>query len=343
MVASIYPADQSEVVFDRRWSQLSISISFNQAMDRESVEQALSIDPPTEGVFYWGTFAYTPTPRYFWDESEFADYGGGQGATITTYSKVRTFTYRLARKDSYTDTTYTITLSTAAKDSAGNHLEFPLQFQFSTVQSASTQDAILTMPEHGDIYVDPLDNSSIYMTFPRRMNQASVENGISVTPSTNAIFVWPSANQLRIYTGGPLVCETLYQIHLPASVEDLDGVPLGEPFDFSFETAPAAVESVSPQSGEIFVSRNARISFRFNTYMILSSVQAAFSAAPAITGTFIRGYENGNGQPKDLITLIPNTLMANTKYTIILSTGAFDLHGTHLKEPYSFAFVTELE
>jgi hypothetical protein len=345
LVESIYPEDQSEVVFDRLWSQLSVSISFTTAMDRESVEQAFSTDPPSEGVFYWGAFASVPTPRYFWDEESWMKTGDNSGATITTYSKVKAFTYRMAQKDCYTDTTYTIILSTTAKDTAGTPLEFPLQFKFSTVQSASTQNAILTQPAHGDIYVDPLENNSIYMTFPRRMDQASVENSITITPYSDVIFLWPSGNKLKIYTGGPLVCEVLYQIHLPETALDLDGIALGEPFDFSFETAPVAVESVSPQSGEIFVSRNSKIRFTFNTYMILSSVKDAFSIVPGMSGTFIRGYdEYNNNQPKDVITFIPSNLYAsNTKYTVTLSTSAYDLHGTNLKEAYNFAFVTEPE
>jgi hypothetical protein len=138
LVESFYPEDESEIVFDRRWSQLSISISFSEAMDRESVEEAFSTEPPSEGVFYWGTFTQETTPRYFWDERNYlaADAGPSQGATITTYTNVKSFTYRMARKDCYSDTTYAITLSTSAKDTAGNHLEFPLQYRFSTVQSA---------------------------------------------------------------------------------------------------------------------------------------------------------------------------------------------------------------
>ncbi len=345
LVEAFYPEDKAEIVFNRRWSQLSISISFTTSMDRESVEQAFSTDPPSEGVFYWGAFASVPTPRYFWDENTWAKTANDPGAVITTYSKVKAFTYRMAQKDCYTDTTYTITLAMTAKDTADNPLEFPLQFQFSTVQSAQTQNAILTQPEHGAIYVDPLDNSSIFMTFPRRMDQVSVENSITITPESNVIFLWPAGNVMKIYTGGPLVCESLYQIHLPETALDLDGIALGDPFDFSFETAPVAVENVSPQSGEIFVSRNSKIRFTFNTYMILSSVKDAFSIIPGMSGTFIRGYdEYNNGQPKDVITFIPSNLYtSNTKYTVTLSTSAYDLHGTHLKEAYSFAFVTEPE
>jgi len=346
LVESFYPEDKSEIVFDRRWSQLSIAINFTEAMDRESVEQAFSTNPPSEGVFYWGTFTEAVTPIYYWDERNYLVYdrGPSQGGTITTFSQVKAFTYRMARKDCYSDTTYTISLSTVAKDTAGNHLTFPLQFSFSTVQSALSLNAIMTEPQHGDIFVHPIQSASIYLTFPRRMDASSVENAFTLTPASDVIFVWPEANKLRVYTGGPLMCEADYLIRISGNALDLDGVALGEPFEFSFSTAPIEIESTSPQKGEIFVSRKARIVLDFNTYMILSSVQAATQISPGIGGSFIRGYEYGDGNPKDVITFIPaGNFLANTKYTVTLGTGAYDLHGTNLKQDYSFQFVTEPE
>jgi hypothetical protein len=249
----------------------------------------------------------------------------------------------MARKDCYTDTTYTITLSTAAEDTAGKTLDFPLQFRFSTVQSSSTQNAIMTVPEHGDYDVDPMSNASIFMTFPRRMNQSSVEELLEMTPPTDVIPVWTEANVLRIYTGGPLRCSTMYRFLLPAEATDLDGIELGEPFEFSFETAAVGVEHTQPQRGQIFVDRNSRISVRFNTYMILSAVKSAFTIEPATSGRMIRGYEH-NDKARDVITFIPSTsLQSNTKYTVTIDEDAYDLHGTHMEKPYEFSFVTEPE
>ena len=140
------------------------------------------------------------------------------------------------------------------------------------------------------------------------------------------------------------MCDSDYIIRISGDALDLDGVPLGEPFEFSFNTAPIEIESTSPQKGEIFVSRKAHIRLNFNTYMILSSVQAATLISPGISGKFIRGYEHGDGNPKDMITFIPSTNYApNTKYTVTVGTGAYDLHGTNLNEDYTFEFVTEPE
>jgi len=343
LVESHYPEDQSEVVFDRRWSSLSVSISFTTPMDRESVEAAFSTNPPSEGTFSWGSFASDPTPVYF-TEDAWADTDKNRGAEITTYTKIQSFTYRMARRDCYTDTTYTVTLSTAAMDTAGNTLEFPLSFEFSTVQSSSSQNTILTQPEHGDIFVDPLNYASIYITFPRRMEAASVENAMIIVPATDAIYVWPEMNQLRIYTGGPLRCDQLYEISIDSTAEDMDGIRMGEPFTFSFETAPVEIESSSPQNGEVFVNTDAEIAFRFNTYMIISSIREAFTITPAISGTFQRGYGRYSNDSKDAVTFFPSgAFKVNIKYTVTLTTDAVDLHGTHLPEDYIFSFVTEPE
>ena len=336
-IRSFYPVDESEIVFDRRFSRITISVEFSKPMDRESVEAAFSTDPPSEGIFYWGTFAAGETPNYYWDDAVRATDAGG---TITTYSKINSFTYRMAQKDGYTDTTYTIRLAETATDTAGNPMRFPLEYKFSTVQSSQTQNAILTQPEHGAIYVNPLSNTSLYIYFPRRMDPAMTEAAISISPSTDVTFLWPEAQQLKIFTGGPLYAETTYTITVDASAEDLDGIPLGEDFTFSFETAGLEVTNTYPQNGEIFVDRNEPVQMYFNSYMDLSSVQNAFTIHPAINGSFQRGTKHSTST-KNAITFTPGSnYQKNTKYTVTISIAAKDFHGTALMEPYTFTFVT---
>jgi len=347
LISQVYPADRSEIVFDRRWSQISISVEFVRPMNRQSVEAAFSTDPPSEGVFYWGAFAYTPTPRYYWNDESLYARDSGAGAVISTYENITSFTYRMAQKDGYVDTTYTVILATTAMDTAGSPLSFPLMFRFSTVQSATSQNVILTQPEHGAIYVNPLQNASIYVNFPRRMDAVSTESALTLSPPSDITPLWPERNQLRIFTGGPLRCETLYTIRIDGTATDLDGDALGDPFEFSFETAPLEVTNTRPLNGEIFVSRNVVISIQFNTYMNLAAVQNAFGIQPAVRGSFFRGWsyqENNTNPSKDVISFRPSQdLAGNTKYTITLGTGARDMHGSALKDPVTFSFVTESE
>lgn len=338
LVASHYPEDMDEIVYDSRSSRLSISMTFTQPMDRESVEEAFSTIPPTDGVFYWGTYSQAPSNVYYLDNARAAF---DPGATITTYSKVSSFTFRVAQKDSYVDTTYHVTLSTAAKDTAGNQLKFPLQYSFSTVQSSTTQNSILTDPSHGDVDVNLLYLNGITVTFPRNMDFASTENAITMLPSVDRIYIWPAYNQLTIYTGGPFLADTDYKITIGSHAQDRDGVELGEPFHFEFNTASVALTSTSPRNGQLFVDYDdAPITMRFNTYMLKSTIQQAFSISPAISGTFKYGTEYSDND-KTSITFKPSSnYQKNTKYTVQLNRTAKDLYNTPLGENYEFSFIT---
>ncbi len=336
LVASHYPADKDEIAFNNRFSRLTVSMTFTQPMDRESVEEAFSTDPPTEGVFYWGQYSYAPSWNYFEDSKEYAYGGFDQGATITTYSKITSFSYRVAQKDCFIDTTYTVSLSTLAKDTAGNYLRFPLEFTFSTVQSSSTINGIQTYPYHGDIYVDLITNSGIKVTFPRNMDQSTTEKAITITPDTDPIFIWPKRNELTIYTGGAFRADTTYEVTIDSSAKDMDGVKMGDAFSFSFSTTSVGLSYTYPNNGELFVSRASDIRLTFNTYMVKSSVQSAFSISPAVSGSLDWYYDS-----KTVMLFSPyGDLQSNTKYTVTIGTEAKDIFGTYMNEPYVFSFIT---
>jgi hypothetical protein len=339
LVSTHYPGDKDEIAFNNRFASITISMTFTQPMDRESVEEALSTEPPTEGVFYWGQYSSAPSWDYFADSREYASGGFDQSATITTYSKITSFSYRVAQKDSYTDTTYNVTLSTLACDTAGNYLRFPLEFSFSTVQSSSTLNGIQTSPYHGDMYVDLISSSGIRITFPRNMDRPSTEEAVSIVPDSDPIFIWPQSNELTIYTGGAFRADTTYEITIDSTAMDLDGTRMGEIFTFSFSTSPVGLSYTYPNNGELFVSLTPNIRLTFNTYMVKSSVQAAFSITPSVSGSL-----NWYNESKTTLEYFnSSSLQPNTKYTITIGTEAKDIFGTHLKEPYVFSFITRPE
>jgi hypothetical protein len=336
LISSHYPGDKDEIAFNNRFASITISMTFTQPMDRESVEEAFSTEPPTEGVFYWGQYSSAPGWNYFSESRDYAYGGFDQSATITTYSKITSFSYRVAQKDSYIDTTYIVTLSTLAHDTAGNYLRFPLEYSFSTVQSSSTINGIQTSPYHGDMYVDLISSSGIRITFPRNMDQSSTEDAISIIPYSEPIFIWPQSNELTIYTGGTFKADTTYVITIDSTAMDMDGVKMGDIYSFSFSTAPVNLSSTYPNNGELFVSLAPDIRLTFNTYMLRSSVQAAFSITPAVSGSLNWYYDSKT----TLEYIYSGSLKPNTKYTITVGTEAEDIFGTHLKEPYVFSFIT---
>ncbi|HSR16913.1 MAG TPA: Ig-like domain-containing protein [Ignavibacteriaceae bacterium] len=337
LVESFYPQDKGEVVYDWRYGRITVSILFTQPMDRESVEKAFTVDPPVEGIFYWGN--YTQAPMYgMFSSSD----GYERGATITTYSNILSMSYAFARKDSYSDTTYTVTIGKTARDTSHTYLRFPLQFKFKTVQSYSSQNGILTDPVHGDIGVSPLNYNytGITVTFPRRMDKSSVENSTIVTPQMNTVFLWPEENVLRIYTGGPFLSDTTITVSIDQTAKDKDGNELGHTFSFAFRTAALSVSSTSPSNGQLFVSPSEPVLINFNNYVTLSSAQTAFSISPDVNGSISYGgyypYEQMNQ-----IKFTPNAyLEPNTKYTVTIQSAITDMHGKGMGQPYSFSFVS---
>jgi hypothetical protein len=253
----------------------------------------------------------------------------------------------MAQKDSHVDTTYQVTLSTAAKDTAGNQLRFPLEFSFSTIQSSSTLNGIQTSPYHGDVDVKLINHNGIQLTFPRNMDQSSTEAAISIEPAGDVIFIWPAYNSLTIYTGGIFLAETTYNIVVDETAKDLDGNLMEHPFSFSFTTAPVRVRSTYPRNGQLFVDPDDAITMYFNTYILKSSVESvesAFQITPEIPGTFKWGTRSYNSDDKTAITFIPSTnFKINTKYTVTIGTEAKDMFGSHIKQPYTFAFITRPE
>ncbi|MCD6165792.1 Ig-like domain-containing protein [bacterium] len=349
LIHSHYPDNREEIVlywyhgWYGRYSSIRIIINFTEPMDRQSVEEAFSTIPSTEGTFYWSQRIYEPYSRWSGAYSSSSLGGGGyQSAELTTYSHIRSMMYILNQRYCWVDTTYQVILSTAAHDTLGNHLEFPLQFSFSTVESRTTLTSIQTDPEDGAQDVSLRHYMSIFITFPKRMDPTSVENAISITPQTEfgEVFLWPEANELKIYTGGPLMADTTYIIRIDSTAKDLDGNPLDEPFQFSFRTEPVRIRKTSPQNGEIYVDRWPKIYIYFNTYMIRSTLPGAFSILPSVEGNF---YWDDDDPTKVYFRPQGTSLLPNTKYTVTIDTTVLDLHGTPLKEPYQFSFVTRPE
>ena len=337
LISSHYPEDKTEIVYNNQYSRLTISVIFTQPMDRESVEKAFSTVPATDGIFHWGQYSTAPNRIYYSNDA--ANWGYDAGATITTYSKITAFSYQVAQKDSYVDTSYTVTLSTEAQDTSGNHLRFPLEFSFNTIQSESTQNAILSSPSHGDNGVDLLLSQGINIFFPRNMDPVSTEEAVSFSPESDVIFIWSAQSQLTIYTGGVLHAETDYDITINSTAKDADGVELGTPFHFSFGTSPVKITSSSPRNGEVFVSESSSIYLNFNTYMQKSTVQNAFSITPSVSGTL-----DWYGSSKITMRLEPDQdLQNNVKYTVTIGTGAKDLYGSAIKAPYTFSFIVRPE
>ena len=82
----------------------------------------------------------------------------------------------------------------------------------------------------------------------------------------------------------------------------------------------------------------------FNTYMSLSSVQAAFSIQPSVPGVIRRKVYEWPGyyeESKNEFIFYPSdSLAANTLYRVTIDTSLRDPYGVPMREPYTWSFVT---
>ena len=105
-----------------------------------------------------------------------------------------------------------------------------------------------------------------------------------------------------------------------------------------------SVRSTHPRNGQLFVDPDDAITMYFNTYILKSSVESAFQISPEIAGTFKWGTRYSSSDDKTAITFMPSAnFKINTKYTVTIGTEAKDMFSSHIKQPYTFAFITRPE
>jgi hypothetical protein len=379
-----YPQDNAEMIYlpPDKYSEgsqrLFISVSFDRPMDRQSVEEALSIDPPVDGgYFVWfqnmRKFNYQQTqaqqPQYLWDglymenkvtlastaslmllDSTSVPGGSTPSAEITTYSVAKSFTFYFPKASCFTDTTYTIKIARTAVDTGGTPLDSTLEFTFKTIQSAITYSGIEMLPHNGDDWVSLLASKGIQITFPRRMNEESVGQNLSINVLSDPILLWRDYNHLTVYTGGIFVPETTYIITINAAAQDLDGEALGEDEILSFQTEPIRITQTSPARGELGVNKAATIVLTFNTNMDRTSFVPVAALKDAdgdtVEGQFNNyGYRinNMNDSIYNLNQIIfdqSRDLKANTLHTLTIEPGAKDLNGYPMRNGYKLEFIT---
>lgn len=55
------------------------------------------------------------------------------------------------------------------------------------------------------------------------------------------------------------MADTLYEVIIDSTANDLDGTPLGASSSFSFETDPVQLTSTQPQNGKLYVNPSTEI------------------------------------------------------------------------------------
>jgi len=286
----------------------SIRIYFTTVMHHQSVEQALSIDPPTSGSFEWTSSRSGKESRGSADRVWFKP---------DNYLKINTL--------------YTVALGTTAQDTNGIPISEPLQFSF------TTEDLKVISTYPGDGYTGVgLAKSRISVCFNTMMSRAAAEDAFSTSPPVAGDFTW---NQdLTCFNFGPrsdyLAANTIYLVEIDTTASDLYGDHLLESYRFSFTTEGITLVYL-PYDNSIGVSTSTGIRFSFNTAMNSESVTDAFSITPVVKGHFAWS------MPRQF-TFVPDQVLAsNTVYTVNMDSSAEDMYGASSGRDYTFSFTTE--
>ncbi|HUX60050.1 MAG TPA: Ig-like domain-containing protein [Ignavibacteriaceae bacterium] len=311
-VSSTNPANAAtSVPFNQK-----IAATFSEAMDSSSITSA-SFTLMQGTSFVSGTVSYT-----------------GTTATFAPSSNL----------DPNTD--YTATITTMAKNDAGNKLAKNYVWSFNTGAAA-----LITPPSVSS--TDPVNaetavpiNQKIAATFSTAMDASTITaSTFTLMQGTTPIpgFVSYSGVTAIFAPSSNLAPNTAYNVIITTGAKDLAGNALANNYVWSFTTGAAAivtsptVSSTDPLNAATGVPLNQKIAATFSKTMDATTIT---SATYTLTqgSTSVSGFVSYSGTTA--IFAPASNLLANTVYSVTITTGAKDLAGNALATNYVWSFTT---
>ena len=244
------------------------------------------------------------------------------------------------------NTGYTATITTGAKDLAGNALANNFIWNFTTGTAA-----VITSPTVSS--TDPIDaatgvplNQKIAAIFSKTMDASTFTSAtFTLKQGTTPIngFVSYSGTTTIFAPASNLAPSTVYTATITTAVKDLAGNALANNFVWSFTTGtavvviPPTVSSTDPVNVATGVPLNQKIAATFSKTMDATTIQTStFSLRQGITT--VSGFVSYSGVTA---TFAPaNNLLPNSTYIATISTGAKDLAGNALASDFVWSFTT---
>ncbi len=291
--------------------QAALTLRFDRAMDKASVENALQIRPPVEGEMSWPdaqTLVFRP-----------------QGLALATR--------------------YRVSLGEGVRAADGMTMTQGVEFSFQTVEPlAVTTHTPADQAE--DVRVDaPLLLTFNYPIVP--INCTGQEAGrvegcplldLSTDPPTQLRGFWVDTASYRADPVPGWQAGQHYLVTL-APTAALNGAQMEAPLTWSFATAQPRLLSVEPQPYAEAVPLETGIRLTFNTPMDEAATAGAFSLVGEdgvqVAGTIV--WEDDGAQ---MIFTPTQHLALDTTYFIHLSTRARALTGAPIAEPFEGEFRT---
>jgi len=259
--------------------------------------------------------------------------------TYDSVNKVATFTPSANLASS---TLYTATVTTGAKDLAGNGLVVNKVWTFTTSTTADT-----TAPSVLSVFpvassTDVAINTLITATFNEAMDSATIiAANFTVKAGTAAVdgsVTYDSVNKVATFTpSANLASNTLYTATVTTGAKDLAGNGLAVNKVWNFTTSATA--DTIPASGTTGVSVGSNITATFSKDMDYMTINGTtfkiMNGATPVTGNV--SYDTAS---KKAIFSLMSSLDSNTTYTVIITTGVQDIDGNPLLVEKTWDFTT---
>lgn len=252
-------------------------------------------------------------------------------------------------------TGYTVTVSTAVKDVAGNALAAPFTSTFTTQPAPdNTAPTIVSVSPANGTTAPP--NTKVYVTFSEPMDPTTINNTttnitLKVTSSSAAVpgtVTYNAAQNMAIFSPtSTLTASTGYTLTVTTGVKDAAGNALAAQATSAFTTTAGAdavaptVTAVSPTNGASGVAVNSPVAVTFSEAMDPTTINGTTftvkvtSSSAAVAGTI------SYNSTTHVATFAPTaSLTAGTGYTVTVTTGVKDLAQNAMVGQFTSTFTT---
>lgn len=303
----------------------TVVLTFSEAMDASTMNSGnITLRATSSGVVVTGTVAYN---------------SGTNTATFTPGSALAA------------GVGYTITVSTAVKDAAGNALAAAYSSSFTTATPVDSTRPTVTQVSPSNGATGVVVSDFVTVTFSEPMNPATINAGTVVLsasgggPVAGVVTYNAASNSARLTPVVPLSAGASYSVTITTGVADLAGNTLASVFTSTFATAAASdvsapvVSAVGPTNGATGVALGTSVSITFNEALNAGTVSSASVTLSGPSGVVASNVGCNSGCT--VVTLTPSApLTGNTAYAVTVATTVADVAGNTLAAAFTSSFTT---
>jgi hypothetical protein len=278
--------------------------------------------------------------------------GGSPVAAVVSYSSgPRTATLNPSSSLA-TSTSYTVNVTTAAKDLAGNSVTaFSSAFTTAAPVVDGTAPTVTNVsPTNGVTGVAV--NADVIVTFSEPMNSGSISTSTFTLAPTSGGSPVPAvvsynagAGTATLNPSSSLAAGTSYTVNVTAGATDVAGNPLTA-FTSSFTTSaavgdvtPPTVSILAPANGATGVSTTVRVVIQFSELMNLSTINNSTFTLSQQGGSPLPGFIDFHGS--NMVSFdVTSPMVAGTNYVVRVTSGAQDVAGNGVSPEFSSSFTT---